>query len=1435
MKKKALLLLMFLFLLLSIGVTAEDNCQGEITHIDWKVARDFKFTANVDFKNTGEEVCNYRVYIYDEWGKKLGGEPDPWKKLQPDTGTTNPAQLTNDNVRNLGKKFTLKLYHVGGVWPGPVVWAIGDPLDTKTIDIGFECTGRCHEGGEIKKELSYFSEADCWKLLGQDCGKKASCEKANEFEECQECCEEKCSKDASYDPNFKNDFLDACRHECGKTCNVYYEILRIEKPNTNETRVIDPTGYTQTITTYDKDCEQISGDFTEYERKDVPQCRATQEAALDFELIFPGKELFEGGATFSEESESGECEIFSAQWDRTNAFRGEKVKMLVDTSKECKDLEFRYIVCEDDNYPFGWCTGTDDKIVTLINVSNWITEYDHEGFWDAGSGLSLLPPEYYFVVEAWKNGKRVTRRSSSRARENELIVSDCVDDALLLCQGTQGNKPIYGVSNATRYRKIASKSLPGGKTKHWILDKEKYRDMDAKKCYDPDNKKNYEEYTLVDNPKYVKFVKENFGEEPLFKKYEEMYGEDYAAYLYCYKTPLRDTKGCREVINYEWYSLQNNFSLNLMERIEPRYMEEAKRWNYWQDVDEQPQEEETGVWTKIFTVTPFLEDQRNNLNWTSTGNGSVYVGAGFERTKACEFSCDAQGENDALEGCEGVGSGECSSCYQNRNDANDVDCTKSGMDLACEGDGIYDCDKICKIDAYYSDDERTAETTFTIPNVKIPDGKLTVEKISDNIWKINHPAFNITERGNLEFEVKKESVKFSPLEDREDSYKIERTYDVKGEGDFIINSDIVFNYDLLEVADELDIRVEHRYEVVLKKDIYRVACEDICCATSDEGECLGYEHLVKEDFCQYSETIEDPSINVVTDHIKIPQVSHSKITDTAEVSITGLIDQFVDEFNNTKITGSLNVTLNPDILGIFLLEAKSAAIVYQDVIYPTKHQLFKRESSSPAEGDNTKEYTLSSRYGYEDTEGFNFLEQCKKVCPSDPQCNCSLDNPLEPECLNFSSDDLSRYKRDDCACLPSGCYPNPCVSNRTFHEEEGSRVVNGDFEQEVGNFWKVKEGTAERESEGHSGYKLKLDGKIYQNITPATHSQPYGELCLEYEIDSASELKVTLTEGDEKKTYPICPGPECSNLGEWNKKCFPVESNLSQVELVSKGVTYIDNVNLGKFYDFVNFQTLNLSELEYMDRKAKGWTSLGLFSTDGIIHDKNSYLFGFETLMRRYPHPRTGDLLVYTVDDKDILKSRMSIYTFFRNGTFPLFPARRAKNLYINVTLRNATKLSLEYLPHSYKISPGSQVTVKLELSFFKTGEPIPDENISLEFVGENLEEICKNPDTVDLNCFTEEGETFAQVKTNNMGRASFSFKPEHSITLEAFFAGNERASPAISRINIPILSLKSPLFSLEFLVLILIFYLAVFSYRFFQPSRADIYHWWEELKGKKL
>lgn len=58
--------------------------------------------------------------------------------------------------------------------------------------------------------------------------------------------------------------------------------------------------------------------------------------------------------------------------------------------------------------------------------------------------------------------------------------------------------------------------------------------------------------------------------------------------------------------------------------------------------------------------------------------------------------------------------------------------------------------------------------------------------------------------------------------------------------------------------------------------------------------------------------------------------------------------------------------------------------------------------------------------------------------------------------------------------------------------------------------------------------------------------------------------------------------------------------------------------------------------------------------------------------------------------------------------------------------------------------------------------------------------------------------------------------------------------SPSEAKISLEPYETQSPLLSVEFFVLLIIFLLAVLAYRWFRRGRLDFYEMWEEIRGKK-
>lgn len=508
------------------------------------------------------------------------------------------------------------------------------------------------------------------------------------------------------------------------------------------------------------------------------------------------------------------------------------------------------------------------------------------------------------------------------------------------------------------------------------------------------------------------------------------------------------------------------------------------------------------------------------------------------------------------------------------------------------------------------------------------------------------PSLHLIETGNMPFE-----ILYAKLIKEDNKYKLIKIYLPKEpERRFTAKTDIDFNYTVFENAESLNIEINTTYRTTLRRDKYYTSCLkypcecrcesikynfnliggaiDSCggisrsvpcqCKYDDEGDCISCSP--NQLAASYRREIETETVDIEyneRDNIHVPGVSKKKLCgDTLKkVKIEGILQQNIDEEGTltiyTKQEQPLKITVSPDILAGFKLDVNKSYVVYNALIYPIRHSLLGVESSVAPEAEWSN---------YEDNYGKlrkEFVpEQCKKTCPSEPLCSCPPENVLNPKCVNIYSPHSGMINREDCACVARGCYPDACDSERNYHEWEGSVIANGDFESgSIAPF--TGDGTIELQ--GFSGHMLKLNGKVEQNI-PSIHVKPYNQLCLEYAINEHKKegvfnLIITLNNKENKHniwTY----SEDCGDCTGWKKKCLPVEGKISKIVLESNVEVYVDNINIGRYYDFVAPYTYETDRLEYMDTSRKPWNSLGLLRTDWVSHDANSYYFPIRTYAR---------------------------------------------------------------------------------------------------------------------------------------------------------------------------------------------------------------------------
>ncbi|MEA3254962.1 MAG: hypothetical protein U9Q22_03900, partial [Candidatus Altiarchaeota archaeon] len=176
-------------------------------------------------------------------------------------------------------------------------------------------------------------------------------------------------------------------------------------------------------------------------------------------------------------------------------------------------------------------------------------------------------------------------------------------------------------------------------------------------------------------------------------------------------------------------------------------------------------------------------------------------------------------------------------------------------------------------------------------------------------------------------------------------------------------------------------------------------CGGCCC------DCEGAEGC--EMHCKWRSRIEQKTdlIDIprtVVQHITIPKVSHENILDNTKISVTEVIDQYVDEWGGRRIYGILNVTLEPDILSEFLYVVNDSAILYSPMFYPVKHYLY-RKNLGP--GPATRQYNYSDNYGLESVEEYEFPQECKRTCPPSISslCQCTEGDRTDVICTDIST------------------------------------------------------------------------------------------------------------------------------------------------------------------------------------------------------------------------------------------------------------------------------------------------------------------------------------------------------------------------------------------------------------------------------------------------
>ena len=313
-----------------------------------------------------------------------------------------------------------------------------------------------------------------------------------------------------------------------------------------------------------------------------------------------------------------------------------------------------------------------------------------------------------------------------------------------------------------------------------------------------------------------------------YQKYEKMYGRPFVDYMFCWKIPgLRDTPWCYQkadqptsTVNYPWYGFtrKEDGYYRTLESISEEYIDNIHKWNFNVEVREMPDKSSIpikewvpesycdhnfedklfrNIWTKIFTVTPFLNDLRNNLTWTRSGPGALYAGGGFRREPSCWWEC-------------------CRQC------APFCDCACVN---GCSG-------QICCLMARFSPVSVHNVMEIMIPYTTVSEGSMQITYEADNTQAtIDNGVINVISTGNQPFEV---SASFSK-DEANGKYTLTIDYtpiggysgnmDHNPERDlFMVAQDIVLKYDLNEDAPTLTPSIKETFSTTLIDKVCNCVC-----------------------------------------------------------------------------------------------------------------------------------------------------------------------------------------------------------------------------------------------------------------------------------------------------------------------------------------------------------------------------------------------------------------------------------------------------------------------------------------------------------------------------------------------------------------------------------------------------------------------------------
>jgi len=412
--------------------------------------------------------------------------------------------------------------------------------------------------------------------------------------------------------------------------------------------------------------------------------------------------------------------------------------------------------------------------------------------------------------------------------------------------------------------------------------------------------------------------------------------------------------------------------------------------------------------------------------------------------------------------------------------------------------------------------------------------------------------------------------------------------------------------------------------------------------------------------------------------------------------------------------------------------------------------------------------------------------------------------------------------------------PDPmCGINITgYYDSEflapfGYSVVTGGYieieiEPDILSGFTISVGETPRVEYGHVAHPAK---HILYRKEKAVPSPPYPDRW-EFYYDDKYEYESRRFGFNELCKLPLCPSncyctpgdiftPECINVqDQWGWKYYPDDCiclyNECYPDPCDSSRTYHEYE--GIYYDFVDFHNYflpeNVTPFHIVENtESSSWISIEDMSYGVNLAKANSprgrYRFYFSCV--------NVNLTAGSPNFED--DGKITLYTHFRNYTYKLSD---------NLTSRGHTTISYSVNPLPEDIEPGDLVTVTLTLSC----GAFPLGNEDVEIIVTNYQK--------ELIGVSWSGDK-AYVTTNGAGIASFSFvMRQDSAKVTLYYEGGRDCGEEEVNFILGGEEVKSIITSVEFFLLIILFILAIFSYRFFKKGRLDFYEMWQEFRGEK-